>query len=315
MKNRVHLDVYVRGVEPLLDLGARVLAEYRPQRVTLADVEGNEFCAFLDPALDEGPPARAFAVCTDSDRPEELAAWWAAQVGADVRNGPDGTPRWLYGSAGWEGLIWKFVRVDDERVVPNRWQWTVYADPADDGVRVDPQGNEFSVSAPKAPSGLSRAVHIWRGLMKPSKPLEGIAAQPVVTVGAVGMVGVVHTAGLPAWAPHFGHALIPWVRRTFSATRICSDARRGRRIAHTAVGGPGGLLELQAAVVAVAGVGGPVAAGLALGDRVPVHGVGVGGARREGHRHDGERPGDGGGQQALGDCLTNVHHCGPSPTV
>jgi Glyoxalase-like domain len=153
VKNRVHLDVYVRGVEPLLDLGARVLAEYRPQRVTLADVEGNEFCAFLDPALDEGPPARAFAVCTDSDRPEELAAWWAAQVGAHVRNGPDGTPRWLYGSAGWEGLIWKFVRVDDERVVQNRWQWTVYADAADDGVRVDPQGNEFSALPPTRPAG------------------------------------------------------------------------------------------------------------------------------------------------------------------
>ena len=87
VKNRVHLDVYVRDIEPLLDLGARVLAEYLPQRVTLADVEDNEFCAFLDPALDDGPPARAFAVCTDSDRPEELAAWWAALVGAEVRDG------------------------------------------------------------------------------------------------------------------------------------------------------------------------------------------------------------------------------------
>ena len=155
VKNRVHLDVYVRAVEPLLDLGARVLTEYRPERVTLGDVEGNEFCAFLDPALDGGPPARAFAVCTDSDRPEELAAWWAAQVGADVRNGPDGTPRWLYGSAGWDGLIWKFVRVDDERVVQNRWQWTVYADSdgADDAVRVDPQANEFSVRPRRRPAG------------------------------------------------------------------------------------------------------------------------------------------------------------------
>jgi Glyoxalase-like domain len=150
VKNRVHLDVYVRDVEPLLALGARVLAEYRPQRVTLADVEDNEFCAFLDPGLDEGPPARAFAVCTDSDRPEDLAAWWAAQVGAEVRNGPDGTPRWLYGSTGWEGLIWKFVRVHDERVVPNRWQWTVSAD--DDRVRVDPQGNEFSAVPLRRPA-------------------------------------------------------------------------------------------------------------------------------------------------------------------
>lgn len=150
VKNRVHVDVYVRAIEPLLGLGATVLGEYRPERV-LADVEGNEFCAFLDPHLDDEPMARAFAVCTDSDRPEELAAWWAEHVGAEVRDGPDGTPRWLYGPAGWEDLIWKFVRVADERVVPNRWQWTVYM--ADEGVRVDPQGNEFAVRPPAPPAG------------------------------------------------------------------------------------------------------------------------------------------------------------------
>jgi Glyoxalase-like domain len=145
VKNRVHLDVYVRDIAPLLDLGARVLGEY-PHWVTLADVEGNEFCAFQDPERNDGPPARAFAVCTDSDEPEQLAAWWADVVGAEVRDGPDGTPRWLHGASGWEHLIWKFVRTHDERVVPNRWQWTLRADP---GVRVDPQGNEFSVSAPQ----------------------------------------------------------------------------------------------------------------------------------------------------------------------
>jgi hypothetical protein len=151
VKIRVHLDVYVRDVSPLLDLGARVLAEYRDW-VTLADIEGNEFCAFLEPGLDGEPPARVFAVCTDSDRPEELAAWWAAQLGAEVRDGPDGTPRWLYGCAGWEGLIWKFVRVDDERMVPNRWQWTV-CDDTEDGVGIDPQGNEFSVRRRARPAG------------------------------------------------------------------------------------------------------------------------------------------------------------------
>jgi len=126
-----------------------VLADFPPERVTLADVEGNEFCAFLDPGQDEKPPARAFAVCTDSDRPEELAAWWADQVGAQLRNGPDGTPRWLYGSAGREDLVWKFVRVNDERVVPNRWQWTVRTNP---GMLVDPQGNDFSVTPPTCPA-------------------------------------------------------------------------------------------------------------------------------------------------------------------
>ncbi|WP_396906237.1 VOC family protein [Mycolicibacterium phlei] len=141
VKNRVHVDLYVRDVTRLVDLGARVLAEH-PGWTTMADPEGNEFCAFPDPQTPAEPPARLFAVCVDSDRPEELAAWWAERVGAQVRDGPDGTPRWLYGSAGWEDVIWKFVRVADARVVPNRWQWSLRSDP---GVRVDPQGNQFSV--------------------------------------------------------------------------------------------------------------------------------------------------------------------------
>ena len=163
VKNRVHLDVYVKSLDPLLAIGARVLDEYAPAsgrypqpRVTMADVEGNEFCAFLQPDRPAAPPARVFAVCTDSDRPEDLAAWWSQQVGAQVGNGPDGTPRWLHGSAGWSELIWKFVRVSDQRVVPNRWRWTVHADTArllaagatvpEPGVLLDPQGNEFSIT-------------------------------------------------------------------------------------------------------------------------------------------------------------------------
>jgi hypothetical protein len=127
VKNRVHFDTYVRSLDPLLAIGARVLDEYAPAsgrypqpRVTMADVEGNEFCAFLKPARPDAPPARVFAVCTDSDRPEELAAWWSQLVGAQVGNGADGTPRWLQGSTGWPELIWKFVRVPDQRMVPNR---------------------------------------------------------------------------------------------------------------------------------------------------------------------------------------------------
>ncbi len=144
-----------------------MLDEYLPARVTMADVEGNEFCAFLDANGPSDPPAKVFAVCTDSERPEELAAWWARLVAAQVGEGADGTPRWLRGSAGWSGLVWKFVRVgdeplgrradnSDERVVPNRWRWTVRADTAElvaagatvvePGVLVDPQGNEFSVT-------------------------------------------------------------------------------------------------------------------------------------------------------------------------
>lgn len=143
VKNRVHLDLYARDIAPLLEFGACVLGDY-DEWSTLADIEGNEFCVFPDASLSAEPPARAFAVCTDSDRPEELAAWWANRVGTDVRDGPDGTPRWLHGPPGWEGLIWKFVRVADERLVPNRWQWTFRSDvmSADN---IDPQGNEFGL--------------------------------------------------------------------------------------------------------------------------------------------------------------------------
>jgi hypothetical protein len=156
VKNRVHPDIYVRSVEPLIALGAVVLADYPPDRMTLSDVGGNEFCAFLDPVrAGEVTPGRMFAVCTDSDRPEVLARWWAGQVAARIGPGTDGTPRWLYDCAGWPELIWKFVRVTDARVSPNRCRWTVHGDEvrlleagatADlgDWLR-DPQGNEFEL--------------------------------------------------------------------------------------------------------------------------------------------------------------------------
>lgn len=158
VKNRVHLDIYTRSERPLLALGARVLAEYEvPQRrMTMADVDGNEFCAFIDPDEPASPPARVFAVCTDSDQPEELAAWWADVVGAHVGPGGDQTPRWLRESRGWPALIWKFVRTPDERVVPNRWRWTLRGETstllkagarvAEAGVLLDPQGNEFCMT-------------------------------------------------------------------------------------------------------------------------------------------------------------------------
>nr|WP_078278456.1 VOC family protein [Mycobacteroides franklinii] len=160
VKNRVHFDVYVRAAEDLVALGATVLTEYGRDRVVLADVEGNEFCAFLDPDLESDTPARLFAVCTDSDRPVELARWWHGLIGGTIIPGSDGTLRWLRDGAGWGDLVWKFVRVADERVVKNRWHWDVRADAAQlvrEGARAlrgpdtdirwtvltDPDGNEF----------------------------------------------------------------------------------------------------------------------------------------------------------------------------
>ncbi|UUO03468.1 hypothetical protein M4D79_10905 [Mycolicibacterium novocastrense] len=56
VKNRVHVDLDVRDIAALLDLGARVLAEY-PGWTTLADIEGNEFCAFPESGMEALPPA------------------------------------------------------------------------------------------------------------------------------------------------------------------------------------------------------------------------------------------------------------------
>ena len=61
--------------------------------------------------------------------------------------------------------------------------------------------------------------------MKPRNALEGIAEQPPAAVGTAGIDGApgfFQTAGDAPRGPHFGQALMPWVRRTFSATRICS---------------------------------------------------------------------------------------------
>jgi hypothetical protein len=176
IKNRVHLDLRVPDVDALVDLGATVLAEHERWTV-LADPEGNELCAFGDPegeALAVGAPAKVFALCVDSDHPEELAAWWQARLGGILVPGSDGALRWIDDARGLEGLTFKCVRVADERVAKNRSHWDVTAvgaDPRSEADQVaelvdagatvlrphdaeirwtvlaDPQGNEFCLFA------------------------------------------------------------------------------------------------------------------------------------------------------------------------
>lgn len=166
VKDRVHPDLHVADVDRLLALGATVHSEQEGFTV-LADPEGHEMCAFPPPpdADPDGPPATVFAWCTDSDRPTEIATWWAGRTGATIGPGPDGTLRYLHGVAGFDDLIWKFVPVDDERVVENRVHWdlegevteleaagaTVIRCPDDViawTVMRDPDGNVFCCFAP-----------------------------------------------------------------------------------------------------------------------------------------------------------------------
>ena len=126
VKNRVHLDLRAASPDPLVERGARLVAGH-DGFIVLADPEGNELCVFPDP--DHGDVvARPFALCVDSDRPEELARWWQWVLGGRIGPGPDGTPRWLHDAAGLGDLIMKFVRVADERTVKNRVHWDVTTD-------------------------------------------------------------------------------------------------------------------------------------------------------------------------------------------
>jgi hypothetical protein len=165
VKNRVHLDLRAPSPQPLLDLGA-TLYDDQQDHVVLRDPEGNELCVFPGPDASDVGIARPFALCVDSAAPEAAANWWQGVLGGRVGDGPDGTPRWLHGAAGLGELILKFVRVDDDRVVKNRWHWDVTTEhlPAlvaagadvirspDDDVRwtvlIDPQGNEFCAFGP-----------------------------------------------------------------------------------------------------------------------------------------------------------------------
>jgi hypothetical protein len=169
VKNRVHLDLYVPDVGALLRLGATVVADHEDDGwVVLADPEGNELCAFPDEAgeVDAGVPAKAFAICVDSDQPVEMAAWWQARLGGTIGPGSDGRPRWLHDAAGLAGIDLKFVPVADERVAKNRCHWDVSTDDLDALVTAgatilreqdddiswtvlqDPDGNEFCAFTP-----------------------------------------------------------------------------------------------------------------------------------------------------------------------
>jgi hypothetical protein len=155
VKNRVHLDLRVPDVGALTDLGATVLAEHEGWWV-LGDPEGNELCAFADPdgeAAAIGAPARAFALCVDSDRPEQLAAWWHERLGGTLVPAGDGTRRWIEGPRGFEGRFLKFVRVADERVVKNRSHWDVIS------VGDDPRPEADQVEALVAAGATVRRAH------------------------------------------------------------------------------------------------------------------------------------------------------------
>ena len=167
VKNRVHLDVSVTELSELLDLGATVI---RPQDeeihwTVMADPEGGEFCAFVQPP-ERLAPYRVFEFNVDCADAESTARWWADVFGVEAQ--PKDGYWWFQGAPGFPTsavspfFAMVFGNVPEPKTVKNRWHWDVYGDVADFLARgatllwetpgwttlADPEGNEFCVFAP-----------------------------------------------------------------------------------------------------------------------------------------------------------------------
>jgi catechol 2,3-dioxygenase-like lactoylglutathione lyase family enzyme len=168
VKHRVHPDISVRDLSEVLDLGATVI---RPQDdeirwTVMADPEGGEFCAFVQPP-ERLAPYRLFEFNVDCVDAEASARWWADVFGVEAE--PKDGYWWFTGAPGFPSsavspfFAMVFGNVPEPKTVKNRWHWDVYGD-VDDllsrgatmlwempgwTVLADPEGNEFCVFAPR----------------------------------------------------------------------------------------------------------------------------------------------------------------------
>jgi catechol 2,3-dioxygenase-like lactoylglutathione lyase family enzyme len=172
VKQRVHLDVDVPALEPLLALGATVVvpAETSGRSWTqLADPEGGELCAFVREGLDLASPARLYEMAVDTpDDPaaaRAAAAWWAEVIGGTAVDDDRGFS-WVEDVPGLPFETIDFGPVPEPKRVKNRIHWDLTSDDLDGilqrgatllaapteatpwHVLADPQGNEFCVFPP-----------------------------------------------------------------------------------------------------------------------------------------------------------------------
>ena len=92
VKHRVHLDLHVRSLDELTDIGATVVLpaeESGFQWTVLQDPQGGEFCAFVQ---DEPPALRLYEVVVDCRDPETIARWWADRFGVKADSRGHQTP-------------------------------------------------------------------------------------------------------------------------------------------------------------------------------------------------------------------------------
>jgi predicted enzyme related to lactoylglutathione lyase len=159
VKNRVHLDVAARSLEPFEGL-ERITEPGQFSWTTFTDPEGNQFCVFADDDRPEGLKD----IVIDAVDHETIAAWWADVWGGEL--GHDEGYAYLDDVPGAPVESFDFVTVPEPKTVKNRIHWdvtlnegatiddlvgkgaTVLALPTDDerwAVMADPEGNEFCV--------------------------------------------------------------------------------------------------------------------------------------------------------------------------
>jgi len=159
VKNRVHLDLVARDLEPFADQ-IRLTEPGEFSWTSFSDPEGHEFCVFEGGERPDGLKD----VVVDSVDHRAIGAWWADVFGATL--GSDGEYSWVDHIPGAPTESFDFVDVPEPKTVKNRVHWdvtlageatvddlvargaTVLLPPGDDRgwtVMADPEGNEFCV--------------------------------------------------------------------------------------------------------------------------------------------------------------------------
>ncbi|MBC9226395.1 VOC family protein [Aeromicrobium sp. 636] len=159
VKNRVHLDLVARDLEPFADQ-IRITEPGEFSWTSFSDPEGHEFCVFQGGERPDGLKD----VVVDSVDHRVIGAWWADVFGATL--GSDDEYSWVDDIPGSPTESFDFVNVPEPKTVKNRVHWdvalageatvddlvargaTVLLPPGDDRgwtVMADPEGNEFCV--------------------------------------------------------------------------------------------------------------------------------------------------------------------------
>jgi Glyoxalase-like domain len=172
VKQRVHLDLEMAALDPILALGATMVlpaSESGFRWSVLRDPEGGELCVFERTRVPADPPARLHELVIDTATAasaQAQAEWWAEVLGGTVGSNPDEGYAWVEDMPGVPFDGFAFVPVPEPKTVKNRIHWditsndlegleargaTVQAGPTEESrwhVMHDTEGNEFCVFPP-----------------------------------------------------------------------------------------------------------------------------------------------------------------------